>query len=51
MKLREAEHLLDTYSLEEILEMNDLTEADALVYLVNSEFISPPEITPLEFDV
>lgn len=50
MKVSEAEHLLDIYSLEELLEMNDLTEADALVYLVNTNYISPPEITPLEFE-
>ena len=50
MKLSEAEHLLETYELEEILNEQDLTLADALVYLVNTEYISPPEIAPLEFD-
>ena len=50
MKLAEAEHLLDTYTLEEILELNDLTEADALLYLIQTEFIEKPKITPLEFE-
>jgi hypothetical protein len=50
VKLQEAEHLLDTYTLEEILNLNDLTEADALLYLINTEYISAPEITPLEFE-
>ena len=43
-----AEHYLSTYTLEEILELNDLTEADALEYMVNQEFIRLPEISPLE---
>lgn len=50
MKLAEAEHLLETYTLEEILNENDLTEADALLYLVQTEFIERPKVTPLEFE-
>jgi len=43
-----AEHLLEIYSLEEILELNDITPEEALEYLVNQEFIKLPEIQPLE---
>lgn len=50
MKLAEAEHLLETYELEEILNEQDLTLADALLYLVQTEFIERPRVTPLEFE-
>ena len=49
MKLEEIEHLLDTYTLEEIIEYNDLTEADVLFFLVRHRFLELPEIKPLEF--
>jgi len=42
--------ILDTYTLEELLELNDLTMEDALKFLVEEEFIDLPEITPLEFE-
>jgi hypothetical protein len=42
-----AEHILDIYSLEDILEYNDITTEEALEYLVNQEFIKLPEIQPL----
>jgi hypothetical protein len=42
--------LLETYSLEELLELNDLTTEDCLEFLVAHRFIHLPEITPLEFD-
>ncbi len=45
-----AEALLDVYSLAEILEMNDLTEADALDFLLEQRFLILPEIQPLEFE-
>jgi len=41
--------MLDTYTLEDILNYNDLTPADALVYLVEEEFLILPKIKPLEF--
>lgn len=50
MKLEEAESILETYTLEEILDQNDLTEADALVFMVEEEFIEIPEPLPLHFD-
>lgn len=45
--LSNIESLLDTYSLEEILELNDLTEADALLYLVKQGFLELPDPRPL----
>ena len=42
--------ILDVYSLEEILELNDLTTEDALEFMVEEEFVKLPSITPLEFD-
>jgi len=41
------EKYLDTYSLEEILEFNELTEVDALLYLVEQEFLRLP-IKPVD---
>lgn len=42
--------ILDCYSLEEILELNDLTPEDLLEFLVEEEYIKLPTITPLEFE-
>lgn len=42
--------VLEAYSLSEILEMNDLTEEDALEYLVDQGVVKLPSIQPLEFD-
>jgi len=42
--------VLETYSLEEILELNDVTEEETLDYLVTHGFLDLPEITPLEFE-
>lgn len=41
-------NILDTYSLEEILEMNDLTVEDALEILVEEGYVELPEIKPLD---
>lgn len=41
--------MLETYSLEEILELNDLTPEEALEYLVTQGFVELPEIQPLDF--
>jgi hypothetical protein len=40
--------LLETYSLEEIFELNDLTEAEVLEYLVDTEFLRLPQILPVD---
>jgi hypothetical protein len=42
--------LLDVYTLEEILELNDMTTEELLIYLVEERVISLPEIQPIEFD-
>jgi hypothetical protein len=41
--------ILETYTFSEILELNDLTEADVLEYLVEKGFVDLPELLPLEF--
>lgn len=41
---------LELYSLEEILEYNDISPEDALEFLVEEEFITLPEVEQLEFD-
>ncbi len=46
----EAEHLLDTYTLQEIFELNDVDEADVLAFLITEEYIKPPSIKPLDFE-
>lgn len=42
--------ILETYTISEILELNDLTDEDALKFLVEQDFVNLPEILPLEFD-
>ena len=41
--------ILEAYTFSEILEMNDLTEEDALEYLVQHGVVRLPEMRPLEF--
>jgi len=42
--------ILDVYSLEDILELNDVTTEEALEFMVEEEFIKLPTIKPLEFE-
>lgn len=42
--------VLEAYTLTEILELNDLSEEDALEFMVEEGFISLPKISPLDFD-
>lgn len=42
--------VLDVYTLEDILERNDITQEEALDYLVTQGFLRLPEIEPLEFE-
>lgn len=44
------ETFLETYTLEEILELNDLTEADALRLLVEGGHVSLPDPRPVDTD-
>jgi hypothetical protein len=46
----ELEHLLEVYSFQDILELNDRSEADALEFLVNQDFLILPQVKPLDFD-
>lgn len=42
--------LLETYTLSEIIELNDLTDEEVLEYLVVHKIVKLPDIKPLEFD-
>jgi len=42
------ERYLETYSLEEILEWNEVTEAEVLMFLVEKQFISLPNPMPVD---
>lgn len=44
------EKYLETYSLEEILELNELTEVDALMFLVEQEFVVLPDPKPVDLE-
>lgn len=42
--------ILDVYTLEEILELNDLTTEDCLEFLLEEGYLKLPPIKPLGFD-
>jgi hypothetical protein len=42
--------ILETYTFSDILEINDLTEADVLEFLVRHGVVNLPERLPLEFE-
>jgi hypothetical protein len=42
--------LLDVYTIEEILELNDKTPEECLEFLVEEKYIRLPTIKPLHFD-
>jgi len=42
------EKYLDTYSLQEIFEMNDLTESEVLEFLVEEEYVHLPNPEPAD---
>ncbi len=43
-------NILETYTLEEILELNDKTTEDCLEFLVEEGFVKLPSIKPLDFE-
>lgn len=42
--------ILETYSLAELIELNDIDEEDILRILIEAHVLQVPEILPLEFD-
>lgn len=42
--------ILEAYTIEDILELNDKTTEDCLEFLVEEAFISLPDVQPLEFE-
>jgi hypothetical protein len=49
VSIREVENTLQVYDLSEIIEKNDLTEADVLLFLVEQGFLELPDPEPLDF--
>lgn len=47
MNLEKIENYLETYTLQEVFEQNDLTEAEVLLYLIEAEYLYLPEPEPL----
>jgi hypothetical protein len=47
---KQIEALLQTYDLQDIFELNGLTDEDVLYFLVEEEFLELPEPKPLDFD-
>ncbi len=45
--MTEYTDLLETYTIEDILELNDLTAEDCLEFLVEEGFVELPEVKPL----
>jgi hypothetical protein len=48
LTLSNIEVVLQTYSLEEILELNEWTEADVLLFLVEQDFVTLPNPRPAD---
>lgn len=50
MLIDKVESILETYSLDEILEINEVTQEDTLLFLVEQEFVKLPNPEPLDFE-
>lgn len=48
--MTEIEAVLQTYTLEEILELNELTDEDVLLILVEQNIITLPDPKPLDLE-
>ena len=51
MTYTEVESILQTYTLEEIFELNNLTEEEILYFLIEQEFVELPKIMPVDTNV
>ena len=49
MELEKAEQLLSAYTLDELFELNDITEVEVVCFLFNHRMLKLPEVLPLEF--
>ena len=45
--LEDIEHILETYTIEDILELNDLSPSDVLYYLSETDYIELPTPEPV----
>ena len=47
VNLEKIENYLETYTLEEVIEANDLSTAEVLLFLLEEEFLYLPDPEPL----
>jgi hypothetical protein len=50
VNIQKIESILEVYTIEDILELNDLTVADALLLLHEENIIVLPDPKPLDFN-
>jgi hypothetical protein len=48
LEFSEVEKLLQTYTLEEILEINEITEEEVLYFLLKMKFLKVPNPEPID---
>jgi hypothetical protein len=48
LEFSEVEKLLQTYTLEEILEINEITEEEVLYFLLQHKFLKVPNPEPID---
>jgi hypothetical protein len=46
----QIERLLQTYDFQDIIDINGLTEEEVLYFLVEQEFVSLPEVKPVDYN-
>ena len=50
MSYEDIEHILETYSLDDILEFNELSEVDVLFFLIQQRFLELPNPKPVDYN-
>lgn len=48
LSIEEIDKILECYSLEQIIQLNDLTEAEVLLILVEEDVLKLPSILPVD---
>lgn len=48
--LKRVENALSVYTLEEIIEINELTEEEVLEFLLDQKFIRLPSVMPIDLE-
>lgn len=50
LSIEEIDKILECYSLEQIIQLNDLTEAEVLLILVEEDVLKLPHILPVDLN-